>query len=181
MFFGYFLAGIIYHVKHSLALKKEHGYFWSKEHSIYFKKDQSTGSFSFNYFNASGIALRSVFATLVQFATYFILYLSILAGINYSLIYPVLGLAPFAIALSFHFLFKEYLQLNHYIGMVLILLFILIIGLSSQSSTASSGVDDSEYISILYPMGAGLVYVVLAAFTNIVLRYWIIKGRINSM
>lgn len=74
-----------------------------------------------------GISLRALNGILCNFLYFAVVYYTVLAGINFSVIISIFAFTPFITAVAFYVLFKENLDKAHFYGIAFLTLCIIII------------------------------------------------------
>lgn len=138
---GYLVSSSIFHIKEALNCYQEHKKCWTHHKSAYITTEQSVGLSMLrqrkriNWFNIFGVVARTTIH-LVSFILHSsVLYYSIEANVNFSLIINLYSLTPFFTAVAFYCFFKEKLNKSHIIGMLFIFTCVYI---TSQSESVNS-------------------------------------------
>jgi multidrug transporter EmrE-like cation transporter len=116
----------------------------------------------FNYHSVVLMMTRSMFLMTTQMMYIVASYYCLQAGINYALIVNIFGFAPFLTAFFFYFVYKEGLTYLHFMGMTLMTTCVILLNVASSSSSDEDE-DGEEYISVMYPIAAGIFLAFLFA------------------
>lgn len=136
-----------------------------------------------NKFNIVGILVRSVIGLLMNFLYFGIVYTAVLADINISIIISILALTPFISAIAFYFVFKESLNRNHFMGMIIMTICIFILTNSSPAEASTEGTIDNKVhpqISVSVPVIIALILTVVVTLNNLSGRYIFSKSKMTS-
>ena len=127
-----------------------------------------------------GVLCRSIVMVSVTFINAAVLYASIMANINFSLIINLYSFTPFLNAISFYFIFKEKLNKMHIVGMVMILVCFLFTSLSEEIDFGDNKDKEPSKISIIVPIGLAIIATFFFNTQHVVSRYVTNKSTITS-
>ena len=100
---------------------------------------------------------------------------SILAGVSISVIASIISYSSLLAALIFYFVFKETLNKQHLIGMIILIACVMCIAMG-KASAGSSENDGNEYVSIIIPILFALQQGVNYTVNSLITRFAYKRG-----
>lgn len=166
-----FIYSLIYHIYKSVKNLMDKQPIWRKENSVFFKKTDG----SFNTYMVTLIFFRGFFQILCFINFFYVIDRSNQAGISVSVIFSIGSLSSFFGALLSYIVFKEKLNMRHFIGMTMIVTAAILLGISKEQ-------DDQygeESISVIVPILFQMITVALFSMLTIIIKLSLKEGISN--
>ena len=159
----------VYAIMSCRSHSQKHHSLWSKSESKYFRNNKVF------WFNVFGLLLRTLLVHLSMIAFYSVLVYVDQAQISLAVISSMFSIAAFFTAFVFYVVFRERLELKHYVGMSMLTLAIAIIT-QSQPKKGEKEAQCSIWVPIAFVVLNAMVHTGITTQG----RYWQLKSSIDS-